>query len=76
MFDDVPVSEGSTRGICATCHSGPMLDVANEFNVAGAPAGSRFFSVGVSERNKLNLPIHQFILMGPTSSQRRTSACS
>ena len=64
MFDDVPVSEGSTRGICATCHSGPMLDVANDFNVAGAPAGSRFFGVGVPERNKLNLPIHQFMLDG------------
>lgn len=64
MFDDVPVTEGSTRGICATCHSGPMLDVANDFNVFGAPAGSRFFGVGVSERNKLNLPVHQFILDG------------
>jgi cytochrome c peroxidase len=64
MFDNVPVSEGSTRGICATCHSGPMLDVANDFNVFGAPAGSRFFSTGVSERNKLKLPVHQFILDG------------
>ena len=64
MFDNVPVSEGSTRGICATCHSGPMLDVANDFNVFGAPAGSRFFGVGVPERNKLNLPIHQFTLDG------------
>ena len=64
MFDNVPVSEGSTRGICATCHSGPMLDVANDFNVSGAPAGSRFFGVGVPERNKLNLPIHQFTLDG------------
>ncbi len=64
MFDNVPISEGSTRGICATCHSGPMLDVANDFNVFGAPAGSRFFGVGVPERNKLNLPIHQFTLDG------------
>jgi len=64
MFDDVPVTEGSTRGLCATCHSGPMLDVANEFNLFGAPAGSRFFGVGVSERNKLNLPVHQFVLDG------------
>jgi cytochrome c peroxidase len=64
MFDDVPVTAGSTRGICATCHSGPMLDVANDFNVFGAPAGSRFFGVGVSERNKLNLPVHEFILDG------------
>ena len=64
MFDDVPITEGSTRGICATCHSGPMLDVANDFNVFGAPAGSRFFGVGVPERNKLNLPVYEFILDG------------
>ena len=64
MFDDVPATEGSTRGICASCHSGPMVDTANAFNVFGAPAGSRFFGVGVSERNKLNLPVHEFILDG------------
>ena len=64
MFDDVPLTEGSTRGICATCHSGPMLDVANDFNVFGAPAGSRFFGIGVPERNKLNLPVYEFILDG------------
>jgi len=62
MFDNVPVAQGSTRGICGTCHSGPMLDVADDFNVFGAPAGSRFFGVGVSERNKLNLPMYDFIL--------------
>jgi hypothetical protein len=27
MFDNVPITPGSTRGICAGCHSGPMLDV-------------------------------------------------
>ena len=64
MFDDVPVNQGSTRGICATCHSGPMLDVANDFNVFGAPAGSRFFGVGVSERNKLALPVREYLLDG------------
>ena len=64
MFDNVPLAQGSTRGICGTCHSGPMLDVANDFNVFGAPAGSRFFDVGVSERNKLNLPVYEFVLDG------------
>ena len=64
MFDDVPVTAGSTRGICATCHSGPMLDTANDFNVFGAPAGSKFFGVGVSDRNKMNLPVYEFILDG------------
>ena len=42
----------------------PMLDVAGDFNVFGAPPGLQFFSVGVSERNKLNLPTYEFILDG------------
>jgi cytochrome c peroxidase len=64
MFDDVPISEGSTRGLCAMCHSGPMLDVSNEFNIFLPIPGLRFFGVSVSERNKLNLPTHEFIIDG------------
>ena len=66
MFDDVPVTPGSTRGLCAMCHSGPMLDVSNEFNFFLPPEfqGRRFFGVGVSERNKLNLPTYEFIVDG------------
>lgn len=65
MFDDVPITPGSTRGLCAMCHSGPMLDVSNEFNIflPDLP-GLRFFGVGVTERNKLNLPTHEFIIDG------------
>jgi cytochrome c peroxidase len=64
MFDDVPVTPGSTRGLCAMCHSGPMLDVSNEFNIFLPIPGLRFFGVSVSERNKLNLPTHEFIIDG------------
>jgi cytochrome c peroxidase len=65
MFDDVPVTPGSTRGICAMCHSGPMLDVSNEFNIFVPGArGLRFFGVGVTERNKLNLPTYEFVVDG------------
>jgi cytochrome c peroxidase len=65
MFDDVPITPGSTRGLCAMCHSGPMLDVSNQFNIflPDLP-GLRFFGVGVSERNTLNLPAHEFIVDG------------
>jgi hypothetical protein len=65
MFDNVPITPGSTRGLCAMCHSGPMLDVSNEFNIflPGLP-GLRFFGVGVPERNKLNLPTYEFIVDG------------
>ena len=65
MFDDVPITPGSTRGLCAMCHSGPMLDVTNQFNIflPDLP-GLRFFGVGVTERNKLNLPTYEFIVDG------------
>jgi cytochrome c peroxidase len=65
MFDDVPIAPGSTRGLCAMCHSGPMLDVSNEFNIflPGLP-GLRFFGVGTTERNKLNLPTYEFVIDG------------
>jgi cytochrome c peroxidase len=64
MFDDVPITPGSTRGLCAMCHSGPMLDVSNEFNIFLPIPGLRFFGVSVSERNKLNLPTHEFVIDG------------
>jgi cytochrome c peroxidase len=64
MFDNVPIAPGSTRGLCAMCHSGPMLDVSNEFNIFLPIPGLRFFGVSVSERNKLNLPTHEFIIDG------------
>ena len=64
MFDNVPITAGSTRGLCAMCHSGPMLDVSNEFNIFLPIPGLRFFGVSVSERNKLNLPTHEFIIDG------------
>ena len=64
MFDNVPITPGSTRGLCAMCHSGPMLDVSNEFNIFLPIPGLRFFGVSVSSRNKLNLPTHEFIIDG------------
>ena len=46
------------------CHSGPNLDVSNEFNIFLPIPGVRFFGVQVSERNKLNLPTYEFIIDG------------
>jgi hypothetical protein len=31
FFEDVPVAGDSKPGICATCHSGPMLNQTNQF---------------------------------------------
>ena len=64
MFDDVPITPGSTRGLCAMCHSGPMLDVSNEFNIFLPDSGSAVLRRPVSERNKLNLPTYEFIVDG------------
>jgi hypothetical protein len=50
FFDDVPLSPPSTRGICAICHSGPMLNTSNGFNPIPVPPffvpkGERFQSI-------------------------------
>jgi cytochrome c peroxidase len=50
FFDDVPLSPPSTRGICAICHCGPMLNTSNGFNPIPVPpffvpAGERFQSI-------------------------------
>lgn len=50
FFDDVPLAPPSTRGACAICHSGPMLNTSNGFNPIPippffVPAGERFQSI-------------------------------
>jgi cytochrome c peroxidase len=61
MFVETPFTPGSTNGICAQCHSGPMLNQTSRFN-PGAPPGARIANIGVSERNLLNLPVHTFLI--------------
>jgi hypothetical protein len=51
MFDNVPFDRVSTRGICNSCHSGPMLNRAAPGNPFGLPPGGLRASIGVSERN-------------------------
>ncbi|HUS32840.1 MAG TPA: hypothetical protein VMZ53_30270 [Kofleriaceae bacterium] len=50
FFDNVPLSPPSTRGICAICHSGPMLNESNGKNPIPippffVPQGERFQSI-------------------------------
>jgi hypothetical protein len=61
MFVEAAVTPGSTHGICAQCHSGPMLNQTSPFNL-GAPPGARIANIGVSERNLLNLPVYTFLI--------------
>jgi len=61
MFVETEFTPGSTKGICAQCHAGPMLNQTSPFNV-GAPPGARIANIGVSERNLLNLPVYTFLI--------------
>jgi hypothetical protein len=61
MFVEAETTPGSTQGICAQCHTGPMLNQTSPFNT-GAPPGARIANIGVSERNLLNLPVYTFLV--------------
>ena len=61
MFVEAEFTPGSTNGICALCHSGPMLNQTSRFNT-GAPPGARIANIGVSDRNLLNLPVYTFLI--------------
>ncbi len=64
MFVEAPFQQGSTQGICALCHSGPMLNQIGQIGAAiiGGRPGSRIANIGVSERNLLNLPVRTFLI--------------
>lgn len=49
-------------GICSHCHSGAMLNQTNQFLLAPLPPGSRFFTAFVSELNKANSPVINFVV--------------
>jgi cytochrome c peroxidase len=67
FFEDVPpdFAQGLKPGLCAHCHSGPLLNATNEFakDFIGVPIpkGQRFISVGISEFNAAGNPVREFI---------------
>jgi hypothetical protein len=61
MFVESEFVPGSTKGICALCHTGPMLNRTSPFNVT-IPPGARIANIGVSERNLLKLPVYTFLI--------------
>lgn len=79
FFEDVPPdpSAGFKPGLCAHCHSGPLLNQTNAFaqlfipSPAPIPAGQRFISVGVSEFNAANNPVREFIFNPGTPDESR-----
>lgn len=62
FFEDASFAPPSKAGVCALCHSGPMLNEANVFSTAvfGGPPGTHIFSAGVSERNFAGNPTYTF----------------
>ena len=62
FFVDAPWDPPNKKGACAFCHSGPLLNTANQFTTAatGAPPGFRAFDILVSSRNLMNNPVHTF----------------
>jgi cytochrome c peroxidase len=67
FFEDVPIpADGSSKaGLCATCHSGPMLNETNQFLGLPVLTGSRFQNVLVSEFNAAGNPVRDFIFTNP-----------
>jgi cytochrome c peroxidase len=63
---DAPFDPPSKKGICALCHSGPMLNTVNQahsnFGGGRPPAGARFFGTGVRIVNEPNNPIRTWIV--------------
>jgi cytochrome c peroxidase len=63
---DAPFRPPSKRGICALCHSGPMLNTISQAHsdfAGGRPLpGVRFFNIGVHIVNAPNNPIRTWII--------------
>jgi cytochrome c peroxidase len=63
---DAPFAPPSKRGICALCHSGPMLNRVNQahsdFAGGSPPPGVRFFGTGVTIVNQPNNPIRTWVI--------------
>lgn len=72
----VPPPAGDFKtGLCAGCHSGPMLNETNEF-IPAPPfrRGGRFQSVAVSEFNAAKSPVIDFLFRNPDGSVTKVSS--
>lgn len=65
FFVDGPPDPTFKNGLCAQCHSGPMLNQTNafasDFTGMPIPGGTRFQSILVSEFNTALNPVREFI---------------
>jgi cytochrome c peroxidase len=75
FFEDLPFTGDSKPGICAVCHSGPMLNETNEFiPVPPLARGGRFQGVLVSEFNDAGNPVIDFVFRNPDGSTTTVSS--
>nr|WP_298727901.1 cytochrome c peroxidase [uncultured Steroidobacter sp.] len=75
FFLDVPLQGDFKSGLCASCHSGPMLNETNEFAPFPPFArGGRFQTVGVSEMNVAGNPVYDFVFTQPDGSTTTVSS--
>jgi cytochrome c peroxidase len=71
FFEDIPPGATGKDGLCAGCHSGPMLNETNAelAKILPIPPGTRFQSVLVSEFNAAgNIPI-TFVFTNPDNTK-------
>jgi cytochrome c peroxidase len=71
FFEDVVDFADLKHGACAACHSGPMLNETNDFAqiVFGTPKGTRFQTIGVSELNAAQNPVHEYVFTSADGSK-------
>jgi cytochrome c peroxidase len=74
FFEDLPGGPSLKDGLCANCHSGPMLDRTNQFLPLPIPVGSRFQTVGVSELNVLGNPVQEYIFTADDGTATHVSS--
>jgi len=75
FFEDVPPdpTDGFRPGLCAHCHSGPLMNQTNRFAPAfiglPIPTGTRFQNILVSFFNQANNPVNEFVFNKGTAAE-------
>jgi cytochrome c peroxidase len=69
FFEDVAHGPFDKIGICAECHTGPLLNETSRFHPLPVPPGSRFQGVLVSEINAANNPVRTFVFTNNDNSK-------
>ena len=72
FFEDIPDFVDAKHGLCAACHSGPMLNETNQFFeiVFGVPQHTRFQNILVAELNVAGNPLREYVFNQGTPAER------